>query len=139
MPEGRGDFLPASSPPRPTSSYPCRVSSSSPLCLPPCLRCLLPSPPVTPRGASAGSICPSPLLCWRDSGLRATVGVNSDGNMSLTWFLAPEIALASEARVRVAPGGAGRAQAGAEAPRGSARAGSGGWCLRPSRRTQCLG
>lgn len=66
MPEGRSDFLPASVPPLPTSSYPARVSSSSPLCLPPSLRCLLPSPQVAPRGTSAGWYLPlSPHLFER--------------------------------------------------------------------------
>lgn len=36
------------------------------------------------------------------------MGVNRDRNMSLTWFLASEISLSSEIRVRVAPVGGGQ-------------------------------
>lgn len=81
-------------------------------------------PPPFPSGGAKGDqrgVVSAPLSL-RDSGLKATAGVNSDGNMSLTWFLAPEMALASEARVQVAPGGG----QGSGRGRGAAGEGQGG-------------
>lgn len=99
-------------------------------------------PPPFPSGDAKGDqrgVVSAPLSL-RDSGLKATAGVNSDGNMSLTcrgsWPQRSHWPVRQGYRW---PQEGGRAQGGAEAPRGRARAGSGGGCLRPRMRTQCLG